>query len=264
MVLMQEEYLEAGIYSQYSNCQNIMGTLDSFSIKFIDFKNIQWENRTGDTFLKYQELELPQEVKDAWFETVGEQKDMQESDFYAQVSSGMRRRVKELLSGENRQADTWEESVSAALNAAKDALQDLEYNLVPELKKDADIQEEIRKQRAFYQAFIDKLNMLLEESTEVETTESISQESISVETDQKEFLTYEEMIAQKIEELFTKIENGEIAPSFQIANQERKNLNGRFLWKMRTIMTKSWSICSSLKDVIICDLDAMKISGMIS
>lgn len=68
VIAMWEDYSKAGIYSQMLKCISLNETMEKFSIKFVDFDNIDFEDRTDEVSLKYTGPDLSMEVMKGRFE----------------------------------------------------------------------------------------------------------------------------------------------------------------------------------------------------
>lgn len=108
----------------------------------------------------------PEEVKKAWMEAAGETglsgPGIGSDGMMTHISQMMVQRLKKswLNGGAGDPDDILGNSVSSALQAAKQALYDLENPLVPENTRSLEVQRCRLKEKAFYQMFIEKLEKL--------------------------------------------------------------------------------------------------------
>lgn len=200
---MTDDYSQAGIYSQYLKSQELVLTLSHFSIRHVDFDNLKIEDRSADTFSHY-ELNIPQNIMKAWLEVAGESgAGGISNDRFSHMTSVMIQRF-------SQYQDVTGNPIEAALQAAREALNALEYPLTFELEGVSEIQKELEEERGFYQSFIAKLEKLQESGNEAEST---SDETTAVET-----VDLMQFIRERIAEIFVKVKNGDTEESFQIGN----------------------------------------------
>lgn len=108
----------------------------------------------------------PEEVKKAWMEAAKETglsgPGIGSDGMMTHISQMMVQRLKKnwLNGGAGDPDDILGNSVSSALQATKQALYDLENPLVPENTRSMEVQRCRLKEKAFYQAFIEKLEKL--------------------------------------------------------------------------------------------------------
>lgn len=108
----------------------------------------------------------PEEVKKAWMEAAKETglsgPGIGSGGMMTHISQMMVQRLKKnwLNGGVGDPDDILGNSVSSALQATKQALYDLENPLVPENTRSMEVQRCRLKEKAFYQAFIEKLEKL--------------------------------------------------------------------------------------------------------
>lgn len=214
MTGMTEDYSHAGVYSQYLNAQKLLGTLSHFSIRHVDFDNLKIEDRSADMFSHYK-LNIPKNVLKAWFEVSGEGgADGMDNDMFTHMSSVMLWRFEKYYN-----VDAVGDPIEAALKAAKEALQALEYPLTPELGVISEVRKELEEESAFYRSFIEKLEKLQENNgteNKVENTETTDKyENVADKADAADFM---EFIRKRMEEILALIKNGGAEESFQIGN----------------------------------------------
>lgn len=205
---MTDDYSQAGVYSQYLKGQELVSTLSRFSIRHVDFDNLKLEDRSADTFSHY-ELNIPKDIMKAWLEVAGERGENGiDNDMFSHMTSVMIRRFSQYWSN-----DAEGSPVAAALQAAREALDALEYPLTSELKGVSEIQEELEEERGFYQSFIAKLERLQESTEEAEEANDASDEADAVET-----IDLMQFIRERMAEIFVMVKNGDTEQSFQIGN----------------------------------------------
>ena len=110
---------------------------------------------------------------------------------------------------ENRQngvadyIDVFGSSIASALQAAREILYDLENPLMPVSQRGENAAKYIEQEKAFYRAFIERL-----------------EESTGAEIDAEETMDYyAKILEEKINEIFVKIQNGDTEASYQIGSQ---------------------------------------------
>lgn len=106
----------------------------------------------------------PEEVKRAWMEAAEETGTnglgINARGMMSHISQMMIQRLKKSLLGGTDDRDILGSSVSSALQATRQALYDLENPLTPENTRSIEVQQSRMKEKAFYQAFIKKLEEL--------------------------------------------------------------------------------------------------------
>lgn len=216
MMQMADDYSRAGIYSQSLNCQKLEGTLSHFNIQHMDFGSIKWEDRSDRTFSHY-ELNIPRDVLKAWLEVAADNE--MDNEMFSHMSSKMVQRFKK-----HQEGDAAGSPIEAALKAAREAMQDLEYPLTAELGHMQEIQEELEQERAFYQAFADKLeNMLKEQGKAAEASDKPdgaegTDGAGNNGADENPIVDFMQFIRERMEEIFIMIQNGDTEPAFQIGS----------------------------------------------
>lgn len=238
MITMWEEYANAGIYSQMQNCMNLNGTMEQFSIRSVDFDSIEFIDRSADTSLTYMGPTVPPEVARAWLEAAAEADangmGMSDNGMFTHLSSMMVQRVQKRMSGDES-GDVPGDSIQSALKAAREALGALEYPLTSDIMRSTEVQEEIKKEKAFYESFIRRLEALDAENIDGNTartsagaraqtgasgSSTATAAGVQADDDEEEELpaSFAQMIHEHIEELFAKIKSGDTEPSFQIGS----------------------------------------------
>ena len=76
------------------------------------------------------------------------------------LSTMMVQRVKNWYNGEADFTDILGNTVESAISATKQALYALDYSLEPNSQRSIDVQYLLVKERAFYNAFLEKLQLL--------------------------------------------------------------------------------------------------------
>lgn len=144
-----------------------------------------------------------EEVRKAWMEAAEEiGMDGMGMDFSGKlthISQMMVMRIMKWYNDGENSADVLGDSVESALQAAKTALYQLEHPLSDTTGKSAEEKRAINRERAFYKAFIKKLENLSEVSDVKEET-----------------VDYRKLLAEKIEELYERIKKGEPETSYPI------------------------------------------------
>jgi len=143
------------------------------------------------------------EVRKAWMETAEEigidGMGMDHSGRLVHLTQMMIMRVVKWQNGGENPADVLGDSVESALQAAKTALYLLEHPLLDTTGKSAEEKRAANREREFYKLFIKKL------------------ESFSGASDvREEAVDYRKLLAEKIEELYERIKDGEPEKSYPI------------------------------------------------
>lgn len=207
-----DDYSQAGVYSQSLNGQKLNETLSHFSIQHVDFDNLKIVDKTADAFSHY-ELNIPGNVLKAWLEAVGEMGgDRIDNDMYSHMTFALIRRFSQV-----REEDPAGDPIEAALRAAREAMQELGYQLAPELEGLSEVQRELENERAFYQSFVQKLEKLRENGTE-ENVKNIKTAGKSDDAEEAEDIDLMQLLRERMEEIFVMVKNGDTEPSFQIGN----------------------------------------------
>ena len=102
--------------------------------------------------------------------------------------------------------------IDAAIEAVKKALQDLEDTPTETIANNPDTKKEMQELKNHYQAFMQKLEALKENS-------AVSTETAVEETAEDITFSYQEFFAMYMEQIFIKIQNGDIEPTYQIGSQ---------------------------------------------
>lgn len=208
---MTDDYSQAGVYSQYLKGQELVLTLSRFSMQHVDFDALKLENRSAD-MLSHYELNIPRNIMKAWLEVAGESSaNGISNDMFSHMTSVMIRRFSQYWS-----KDAANSPAAAALQAAREALDALEYPLTSELKGVSEIQKELEEERDFYQSFIAKLKRLqgsAEEADKVDGAADAADDADAVET-----IDLMQFIRERMEEIFVMVKNGDTEQSFQIGN----------------------------------------------
>lgn len=210
IIHMWDDYSDAGLYSQQLNCMNLNGTMERFSIRFVDFENITFVDASANTYLHSKFSDIPEEVSKAWYEAAVETETdvfgKNSNERFLHLSQLMRQRLLKWQSDDESKGVSGS-PVQAALNAAKEALRALEYPLTPDVMQSPEVQEEIKKEKEFYEAFIRKLEALQRPA------EANRESEKETKTD------YMQIIQDYIKKLFTKIENGDTELVYQTGGQ---------------------------------------------
>ncbi|MDE7368062.1 MAG: hypothetical protein K2N24_11975 [Lachnospiraceae bacterium] len=207
---MWDDYADAGLYSQKLNCMELNSTMERFSIRFVDFDSITFVDRTGDTYLSHQGPEMPEDVRIAWYEAAEETG----IEDFGRDSSGLFLHLSERIlqrmmkwQQEDESGDTISSSIDSALKAAREALRALEYPLTPGLMHSSEVQEEIEKEKEFYEAFIRKLEAMQRPSEADRNSEAEAPAD------------YRQILQDYIKKLYDKGKNGDTEVVYQIGGQ---------------------------------------------
>ncbi len=107
----------------------------------------------------------PEEVKTAWKEAAKEVgangMGMKKNGMLSHISQMLVQQVINAHNGNPNPQDIMGDSVESAWQAAKKALYNLENPLAPINQRKLEVQEQIKKEKEFYQAFITKLEQFL-------------------------------------------------------------------------------------------------------
>lgn len=107
----------------------------------------------------------PEEVKTAWKEAAKEVgvngMGMKKNGMLSHISQMLVQQVINAYNGNPNPQDVMGDSVESAWRAAKKALYDLENPLAPINQRKLEVQEQIKKEKEFYKAFITKLEQFL-------------------------------------------------------------------------------------------------------
>lgn len=128
--------------------------------------------KTAENTIDYEERLLeniapnaPEEVKTAWKEAAKEVgingMGMKKNGMLSHISQMLVQQVINAHNGKPNPQDIMGDSVESAWQATKKALYDLENPLAPINQRKLEVQEQIKKEKEFYQAFITKLEQFL-------------------------------------------------------------------------------------------------------
>lgn len=204
VINMWEDYSDAGIYTQMLNCMSLNDVMEKFSIRFVDFDNITFIDKSSEASLRYETPDVSEEVVKAWFEAAEE---IEDNGMLNHISQKMWQRL--IKWQQNDESDMFGGSITSALKAAKEALQALEYPLTSEISHLTEVREEIEMEKALYESFIRKLEALQKDKGVTDTETDMAD---TEETETK----YQKIIQDYIQNLFTKLENGDTETSYQI------------------------------------------------
>jgi hypothetical protein len=171
-----ENYSCANVY------QNVNRTTNQKSQNVNDFSNVEIFSAIASQYtddgdvensvdydekaFEYVAPNAPDEVKEAWMEAAKETGanglGMAQNGMLTHISAMMVNRVENWMNGIENDGDILGKSVTSALESAKQALYDLDNPLEPVGKRSLAVQQEIMKERKFYQAFISKLETMQE------------------------------------------------------------------------------------------------------
>lgn len=157
----------SSVTSQYSVGDNVK--MSKGNVTESQFLDTYAEKAAGkvdfdEKSFEYMAPNAPEEVKKAWMEAAKETgangMGMASNGMLTHISAMLVNRAVNWMNGEENNSDVLGNSVESALEAARQALYNLDNPLEPVSKRSLEVQQEILKERNFYQAFIDKLESL--------------------------------------------------------------------------------------------------------
>lgn len=195
MEKMVQVYKDAGIENQAEDCKALFDFFATYTEK-----NEVKENTAID-FSRFAP-NAPEEVKQAFVEAA-EETGYNEGERMDYLSQVFIHQVENRQNGVADYTDVFGSSVASALQVARGILHDLENPLMPISQRGENAAKYVEQEKAFYKAFIEKLEGL----TDVDTD------------DTEETVDYAKILEEKINEIFTKIQNGDTEASYQIGSQ---------------------------------------------
>lgn len=213
MTQMLDDYSQAGVYSQFLNCQKLVGTMSHFNLQHIDFDNLKIVDKSSEAFFHY-ELKVPPSIWGAWLEAAAERgEEGIGNDMLSHLSSKMRQRFLKHQSGGGAGLSE-KGAIEAALQAAREALNDLEYPLAKELERTPEVQKELEEERALYLSFIRKLEEIQEGDKSTQKTPNPS----DISDEEKKNMDFVQLIREKLKEIHALIQSGAAEQTYQIGS----------------------------------------------
>ncbi len=157
-------------------------------------------DRTGEIDFSRFAPNAPDKVKQAFMEAA------KETGYYEycgnekmnHISQILVRQVENRMNGVKNPQDVFGSTAASALQAARQMLNDLENPLAPASQRGENAGKYIEQEKEFYRAFIEKLEGL---------------------SDAEEPVDYAKFLKEKMNEILTKIKNGDTETSYQIGAQ---------------------------------------------
>ncbi len=207
IISMWDDYSDAGIYSQMQECIKLNDVMEKASIQFVDFDKATFVDKSSEVFFTYPGINIPEQIQIAWMETAGA---MEDTERYGYLTRVLYRRIEKELEGKEAQDES--DVIETAIEAVKRALQDLEDTPTDAIANQPDTKKEVQELKSYYEAFLQKLEALKENSAEAtdhpEITDGAATDDINV--------IYREFIVRCMEQIFVKIQNGDTEPTYQI------------------------------------------------
>ncbi len=207
IISMWDDYSDAGIYSQMQECIKLNDVMEKASIQFVDFDKATFVDKSSEVFFTYPGINIPEQIQIAWMETAGA---MEDTERYGYLTRVLYRRIEKELEGKEAQDES--DVIETAIEAVKKALQDLEDTPTDAIANQPDTKKEVQELKSYYEAFLQKLEALKENSAEAtdhpEITDGAATDDINV--------IYREFIVRCMEQIFVKIQNGDTEPTYQI------------------------------------------------
>ena len=194
MERMVQVYKDAGIENQAEDCK----ALFDFFATYIE--NNEVKDNTAIDFSRFAP-NAPEEVKQAFMEAA-EETGYNEGERMDYLSQVFIHQVENRQNGVADYTDVFGSSIASALQAAREILYDLENPLMPVSQRGENAAKYIEQEKAFYRAFIERL-----------------EESTGAEIDAEETMDYAKVLEEKINEIFVKVQNGDTEPTYQIGSQ---------------------------------------------
>jgi hypothetical protein len=151
----------------YANGYAVKNSSNETGSQFVDTvaeKSVASKVDYDEKAFDYVAPNAPEKVKEAWMEAAKEMgtngMGMAQNGMLTHISAMMVNRAENWMNGIENHEDILGDSVESALESAKQALYDLDNPLEPVTKRSLAVQQEIMKEREFYQAFISKLETL--------------------------------------------------------------------------------------------------------
>lgn len=229
---VMEDYLSAGIYEQSQNCKNLLDVFEKFKTKdFYEYENlqvassetgiVQWAKKAFDSLGP----NAPEAVRNAWNEAAEETGTnglgMNKNGMLSHISQMMVMSVVKWQKTGSR--DILGGSVETALAAAQEALYNLRNPLPSDRIKSTEVMEARAGEEQFYVVFIEKLEAVKAKSgkttgsdSRVAESDAVNEEAGKETTAADSTADYLQLIRDKINEMYDKVENNEAEESFQI------------------------------------------------
>ena len=195
MERMVQVYKDAGIENQAEDCKALFDFFATYT------ENNEVKDNTVIDFSRFAP-NAPEEVKQAFMEAA-EETGYNEGERMDYLSQVFIHQVENRQNGVADYTDVFGGSIASALQTAKEILYDLENPLMPISQRGKNAAKYVEQEKEFYRAFIEKLEGLTGTDT-VDTEETVD---------------YAKILEEKINEIFTKIQNGDTEASYQIGSQ---------------------------------------------
>ena len=195
MEKMVQVYKDAGIENQAEDCKALFDFFATYT------ENNEVKDNTAIYFSRFAP-NAPEEVKQAFMEAA-EETGYNEGERMDYLSQVFIHQVENRQNGVADYTDVFGGSIASALQTAKEILYDLENPLMPISQRGKNAAKYVEQEKEFYRAFIEKLEGLTGTDT-VDTEETVD---------------YAKILEEKINEIFTKIQNGDTEASYQIGSQ---------------------------------------------
>ena len=195
MEKMVQVYKDAGIENQAEDCKALFDFFATYT------ENNEVKDNTVIDFSRFAP-NAPEEVKQAFMEAA-EETGYNEGERMDYLSQVFIHQVENRQNGVADYTDVFGGSIASALQTAKEILYDLENPLMPISQRGKNAAKYVEQEKEFYRAFIEKLEGLTGTDT-VDTEETVD---------------YAKILEEKINEIFTKIQNGDTEASYQIGSQ---------------------------------------------
>lgn len=161
IISMWDDYSDAGIYSQMQECIKLNDVMEKASIQFVDFDKVTFVNKSSEVFFTYSGINIPEQIQIAWMETAGA---MEDTERFGHLTRVLYRRIEKELEGKEVQDEI--DVIETAIEAVKKALQDLEDTSSDVIANYPDTKKEVQELKSYYEAFMQKLEALKENSAE--------------------------------------------------------------------------------------------------
>ena len=170
---------------------------------FDDAEQIRLGNSTKEADIDFSRFapNAPEKVKQAFMEAA-EETGYNEGERMDYLSQVFIHQVENRQNGVADYTDVFGSSIASALQAAREILYDLENPLMPISQRGENVAKYIEQEKAFYRAFIERL-----------------EKSTGAEIDAEETMDYAEILEEKINEIFVKVQDGDTEPTYQIGSQ---------------------------------------------
>ncbi len=156
MEKMVQVYKDAGIENQAEDCKALFDFFATYT------ENNEVKDNTAIDFSRFAP-NAPEEVKQAFMEAA-EETGYNEGERMDYLSQVFIHQVENRQNGVADYTDVFGSSIASALQAAKEMLYDLENPLMPISQRGENAAKYVEQEKAFYRAFIEKLEMMEDKS----------------------------------------------------------------------------------------------------